>query len=117
MARGPDPAHVTILCGPPAVTEIYTRNNSTSEDLNFFALSPILTVENRASEDVNRGGSKKEEWMWRMHYPLAIFKHVFDEYKFFIISNFFENKPYALSTHNRKCTNKMPPSYLVNTQN
>ena len=38
----------------------------------------------------------------------AIFKHVFDEYSFFIISNLFDNnKPYALSTHNQKCVNKM----------
>ena len=40
--------------------------------------------------------------------PPAIFKHAFDEYNFSIISNLFDdNKPYALSTHNRKCTNKM----------
>ena len=36
--------------------------------------------------------------------PPAIFKHVFDEFNFFIISNLFNNnKPYALSMHNRKC--------------
>ena len=40
--------------------------------------------------------------------PPAIFKNVFDEYNFFIISNLFDyNKPYALSTHNRKCANKV----------
>ena len=42
--------------------------------------------------------------------PPAIFKHVFDEYNFFIpviLSLFDNNKRYALSTHNRKCTNKM----------
>ena len=40
--------------------------------------------------------------------PSAIFKHVFDEYSFSIIMNLFDNnKPYALSTHNRKCKNKM----------
>ena len=40
--------------------------------------------------------------------PPAIFKHFFDEYSFSIISNLFDkNKPYTLSTHNRKCTNKM----------
>ena len=40
--------------------------------------------------------------------PPAIFKHAFDEYNFSIILNFFDsNKPYALSTHDRKCTNKM----------
>ena len=33
---GKDPARETILCGPPAVTEIYTRNNRTSEDFNFL---------------------------------------------------------------------------------
>ena len=51
--------------------------------------------------------------MWKMHSPpRAIFKHVFDEYNSFIILNLFDNnKPYALSTHNRKCTNKM--QYLV----
>ena len=39
--------------------------------------------------------------------PSAIFKHVVDEYIFSIILNFFDNdKPYALSTHYRKCTNK-----------
>ena len=39
--------------------------------------------------------------------PPAILKHVFDEYNFSTISNLFDNnKPYALSTHNRKCTNK-----------
>ena len=39
--------------------------------------------------------------------PPAIFKHDFDKYSFFIISNLFDNtKPYALRTHNRKCTNK-----------
>ena len=32
----------------------------------------------------------------------------FDKYSFFIISNLFDNnKPYALSTHNRKSMNKM----------
>ena len=32
----------------------------------------------------------------------------FDEYSFFIISNLFDNnKPYTLSTHNRKCMNEM----------
>ena len=40
--------------------------------------------------------------------PPAIFTDVFDGYSFSIISNLFDNnKPYALSTHNRKCTNKM----------
>ena len=33
-------------------------------------------------------------------YPPTIFKHVFDENSFFIISNLFDNnKPYALSMH------------------
>ena len=69
-------------------------------------------MENRASEDVSRGGSRKGGG--KCIPPLAIFKHGFNEFKFFIITNFFENnKPYALSTHNRKCTNKIPPSYLV----
>ena len=35
---GQHTARETILCGPPAVTEIYTRNSRTSEDLNCFAL-------------------------------------------------------------------------------
>ena len=43
--------------------------------------------------------------------PTAIFKTVFDEYNFSIISNLFQvfdsNKPYALSKHSRKCANKM----------
>ena len=48
--------------------------------------------------------------------PPAIFKHVFDEYNFSIISNLFDNnKAYALSTHNRNCTNKMHHIWL-NTQ-
>ena len=46
-----------------------------------------------------------------MHF---IFKHVFDEYNISIISNLFDNnKPYALSTHNRKCMNKIHHIYLV----
>ena len=37
----------------------------------------------------------------------AIFKHVFDEYSFFIISNFFDNnKPSTLGTHNRNIRTK-----------
>ena len=49
--------------------------------------------------------------------PPTIFKHVFDEYNFSIISNLFDNnKPYALSTHNGKCTNKMHHIWC-NTQN
>ena len=40
--------------------------------------------------------------------PPAIFKHVFDECSFSIILNLFDdNKPDALSSHNRKCMNKM----------
>ena len=40
--------------------------------------------------------------------PPAIFKIVFDKYNFSIFLNLFDNnKPYALSTHNRKCANKM----------
>ena len=40
--------------------------------------------------------------------PPAIFKHVFDKCSFSITSNLFDNnKPYALSTHNQKCTSKM----------
>ena len=43
-----------------------------------------------------------------MHPLPAIFKVVFDVYNFSIISNLFNSdKPYALSTHNRKCANKM----------
>ena len=38
----------------------------------------------------------------------AIFKIVFDAYNFSITSNLFESdKPYALSTHNQKCTRQM----------
>ena len=44
----------------------------------------------------------------RMRDPPASFKHVFDVYNFSIISNIFDSdKPYALSTYNRKCANKM----------
>ena len=40
--------------------------------------------------------------------PPAIFNNAFDIHNFFIISNLFDsNKPYTLSTHNRKCANKM----------
>ena len=42
--------------------------------------------------------------------PTDIFKNVFDVglYIFSIILNLFDsNKPYALSTHNRICANKM----------
>ena len=110
---GKDPARETILCGPPAVTEIYTRNNRTSEDFNFLLFTDPhggkQHLRTCTEADQGRGGGCGE------CIPLlAIFKHVFDEYKFFIISNFFENnRPYAPSTHNRKCANKMSPSYLV----
>ena len=54
----------------------------------------------------------REGGIWRMHPLPAIFKHDFDEYKFSIISNFFDNnklKPQApiqstLRKHNRKCS-------------
>ena len=50
-------------------------------------------------------------------FPLAIFKSVLDVYNFTIISNLFDsNNPYALSTHNRKCENKMHHIWL-STQN
>ena len=50
-----------------------------------------------------RGGSRG---VGGIHPPPVIFKHVFDKYKFPIISNLFNNnKPYAPSTHDRKCTN------------
>ena len=42
--------------------------------------------------------------------PTDIFKNVFDVglYNFSITSNLFDsNKPYALSTHNRICADKM----------
>ena len=49
--------------------------------------------------------------------PLAIFKSVLDVYNFSIISNLFDsNKSYALSTHNRKCGNKINHIWL-STQN
>ena len=35
MARGPDPARETILCGPPALTEIQTSIANQAEDLIF----------------------------------------------------------------------------------
>ena len=53
-----------------------------------------------------RGGSKRD--VGDASSLPAIFKHVFDEYSFSAISNLCDNnKPYALSTHNRKCANKM----------
>ena len=62
-----------------------------------------------------RGGSRRD--VGDAFSPPAIFKHVFDEYSFSIISNLFDNnKPYTLSTHNQKCTNKMHHIWL-NTQN
>ena len=43
----------------------------------------------------------------------AIFKNVVNVYNFFIILNHLDSdNPYALSTHNRKCANKIA-SYLV----
>ena len=53
-----------------------------------------------------RGGSR---WNVGDAFSLpVIFIHVSDEYSFSITWNLFDNnKPYALSTHNRKCTNKM----------
>ena len=53
------------------------------------------------------GQGRIQGGMWKCIPPQAIFKHVFDEYNFSIISNLFDNNnSYALSTHNRKCTNK-----------
>ena len=45
-----------------------------------------------------RGGSKRD--VGNASSPPAIFKHVFDEYSFSIISNIFDNKPYALIIEN-----------------
>ena len=43
-----------------------------------------------------------------MHHPISHFQKCFDVYNFCIILNLFDkNKPFALSTHNRKCANKM----------
>ena len=43
-----------------------------------------------------------------MHSTLAIFKNAFDLYNFSKILNLFDSdKPYILSTHNRKCANKI----------
>ena len=40
--------------------------------------------------------------------PPAIFENVFDVYNFSIILSLFDsNKLYVISTHNRKCANKM----------
>ena len=40
--------------------------------------------------------------------PPAFFKNVFDEYNSSVIFKLFDNnKPYALSTRNQKCANKM----------
>ena len=72
-------------------------------------LSHIILKPNRLVGVVDSG---KRHWYqcgqgW-MYTPPTIFKHVFDEYNFSIISNLFDNnKPYTLSTHNRKCTNKI----------
>ena len=46
--------------------------------------------------------------MGGMHPSTSTFKNVFDVYNFSIILNLFNsNKPLVLSTHNRKCANKM----------
>ena len=53
-----------------------------------------------------RGGSRGVGW--GVCILPAIFKHIFDVYNFSIILILFDsNKPYALSTHNWKCANKM----------
>ena len=54
-----------------------------------------------------RGGSRGEDESYA--YPLTShFLNVFDVYNFSIISNLFDgDKLYVLSTHNRKCANKM----------
>ena len=40
--------------------------------------------------------------------PPTVFKNVFDVYNVSIISSHFDSdKPYAISTHNRKCAKKM----------
>ena len=45
--------------------------------------------------------------------PTSHFQKCFDVNNFFIISNLFDSdKPNALSTHNRKCANKMHHSEL-----
>ena len=53
-----------------------------------------------------RGGSRGD--VGGAHPSPSIFKHVLDECSFSVILNLFDNnKSYALSSHNRKCTNKM----------
>ena len=48
-----------------------------------------------------------------MHPPTRDFFKCFDVYDFSIISNLFDSdKPYALTTHNRKCANKMHHIWL-----
>ena len=45
--------------------------------------------------------------------PPAILKNVFDVYNFSVVSNLFDSdKPYALSTHNQICANKMHHSFF-----
>ena len=46
--------------------------------------------------------------------PPAIFKNIFDVYNFSVVTNLFDSdKPCALSTHNRKCPNKMNQIFFV----
>ena len=53
-------------------------------------------------------GANSDGRMKGMHPTTSQLKNVFDVYSFSIISNLFDsNKPYALSTHNPKCANKM----------
>ena len=53
-----------------------------------------------------RGGSMGVGW-GECILPPVIFKNVFDEYNFSIISNLFDsNKPNAFSTHNRNVRTK-----------
>ena len=53
-------------------------------------------------------GAGPEGRMRGMHPPPAIFENVFNVYNFSIISNLFDSgNPLALSTHNRKCANKL----------
>ena len=50
-----------------------------------------------------KGGYRGVKWGAYI-LPPAIFKNAFDIYNFSAISNLFDsNKPYAISTHNRKC--------------
>ena len=64
---------------------------------------------------MTRGGSgDKMRVCYASILPPAIIKNVFDAYNFSIILNIFDNnKPFDVSSHNRKCAHKKHHNYLA----